>query len=224
MHIADLDRGMMGANGIVGGGLPLVCGAALTAKHLGSGNVAVAFLGDGASNQGTTLESLNLAKIWNLPAIFVVEDNGYAEATASKYMIRAKSNAERARGFGLPAVEVDGYDFFAVYEAAGDATTRARNGEGPSLLECHVGRYFGHFEGDNQNYRRTDEVETLRQTRDCLDLFRRRVTEARDVESELETIDQEVGELIEAAVSNAKAAPKPDPQELYTDVYSNYGS
>ena len=101
MHVADLDRGMMGANGIVGGGPPLICGAALTAQREGNGNVAVAFVGDGGSNQGTTLESLNLAKVWNLPAVFVVEDNGYAEATSSSFSIGAESNAERARGFGL---------------------------------------------------------------------------------------------------------------------------
>ena len=131
MHIADLDVGMMGANGIVGGGPPLICGAALAAKIEGKNNVAVAFVGDGGSNQGTTFESLNLAKVWNLPAVFVAENNGYAETTASKYAVGGTSIAERASGFGMPAMIVDGHDFFAVYEAAGEAIKRAREGPDP---------------------------------------------------------------------------------------------
>jgi TPP-dependent pyruvate/acetoin dehydrogenase alpha subunit len=133
MHIADLSKGMLGANGIVGGGPPLICGAALTAKVLGTGGVAVAFIGDAASNQGTTLESYNLASVWKLPAIFVVEDNGYAEATASAWSVSG-SQLKRAEGFGMPGREVDGHDVFAVYEAAREAIERARAGEGPSLL------------------------------------------------------------------------------------------
>ena len=223
MHIADLELGMMGANGIVGGGPPLVCGAALAAQREGKGNVAVAFVGDGGSNQGTTLESLNLAKIWNLPAVFVVEDNGYAEATSSSFSIGAESNAVRARGFGLPAVVVDGHDFFAVCKAAGEAIARAREGGGPSLLDCHVKRYYGHFEGDAQTYRGVDEVKTLRETRDCLDRFTKRVTESGQIElSELESIDQKVSELIEATVAYAREAPQPEPTALLTDVYVDY--
>ena len=145
MHIADLKKGMMGANGIVGGGPPLICGAALTAKTLKTGGVAIAFVGDGASNQGTTLESYNLAKVWNLPAVFVVEDNGYAESTSSKWSVGG-SQQGRAEGFGLPSKVVDGSDFFEVYEAAGEMIERARNGGGPSLLHSRVLRYYGHFE------------------------------------------------------------------------------
>jgi pyruvate dehydrogenase E1 component alpha subunit len=223
MHIADLDLGMMGANGIVGGGPPLICGAALAASRADRGNVAVAFVGDGGSNQGTTFESLNLAKIWNLPAIFVVEDNGYAEATSSKYSIGAESNAERARGFGLPAVRVDGHDFFAVHEAAQEAIERARRGAGPSLLDCQVNRYYGHFEGDAQTYRGPDETKTLRDSRDCIKLFAQRVTEAGQLlESELKAIDANASALIEDAVAQAKSAPKPDASDLLTDVYVSY--
>ncbi len=223
MHIADLNLGMMGANGIVGGGPPLICGAALAAGRAGNGNVGVAFVGDGGSNQGTTFESLNLAKIWNLPAVFVVEDNGYAEATSSKYAIGAESNAERARGFGLPAVRVDGHDFFAVYEAAGEAVERARRGGGPSLLDCQVNRYYGHFEGDAQTYRGSDEVKQLRNNRDCLEMFAGRVTDSGELlETELKAIDREVSELIENAVTEAKSAPKPEPADLLTDVYVSY--
>ena len=223
MHVADLELGMMGANGIVGGGPPLVAGAALVAKRAGNGNVAVAFVGDGGSNQGTTFESLNLAKIWNLPEIFVIEDNGYAEATSSKWSIGAESNAERARGFGLPAVRVDGHDFFAVYDAAGEAVRRARDGQGPSLLDCQLNRYYGHFEGDAQTYRGPDEVQRLRADQDCIVRFSKTVTETGDLaESDLAAIDQQVFELIEDAVGAAKSAPRPDAKELLTDVYVSY--
>ena len=132
MHIADLSKGMLGANGIVGGGPPLICGRALASKHKGDGGVAVAFFGDGASNQGTTFESLNLATIWNLPAIFVAENNGYAEATSSSWSVATDDIADRAAAFGMPGVIVDGFDFFAVHEAAGEAVARARDGGGPT--------------------------------------------------------------------------------------------
>ena len=223
MHVADLELGMMGANGIVGGGPPLASGAALAAKRLGQGNIAVAFVGDGGSNQGTTFESLNLAKVWNLPVIFVVEDNGYAEATSSKWSIGAESNAERARGFGLPAVQVDGHDFFAVHEAAGEAVERAREGAGPSLLDCQLNRYYGHFEGDAQTYRGPDEVLQVRADHDCLVRFSKRVVESGELEeAALQAIDQQVLELIEDSVVSAKSAPKPAAEELLTDVYVSY--
>ena len=224
MHIADLDKGMMGANGIVGGGPPLVCGAALSAKTLGTGGVAVAFLGDGASNQGTTLESLNLATVWRLPCIFVVENNGYAEATASKWSVSLSGNAsDRAAGFGMPGVEVDGHDFFEVYEAMGEAVDRARAGAGPTLLESKLNRYFGHFEGDAQTYRGKDEVKIIRETKDCLVKFRIYVTGSGMIDdAQLESIDNSVLQLIDEAVSEAKAAPKPSESDLLTDVYVSY--
>jgi len=224
MHIADLDKGMMGANGIVGGGPPLVCGAALSAKTLGTGGVAVAFLGDGASNQGTTLESLNLATVWRLPCIFVVENNGYAEATASKWSVSLSGNAcDRAAGFGMPGFEVDGHDFFEVYEAMGEAVDRARRGGGPTLLESKLDRFFGHFEGDAQTYRGKDEVKILRETKDCLVKFRNYVTDSGMIdEAQLESIDKSVLQLIDEAVNEAKAAPKPSESDLLTDVYVSY--
>jgi acetoin:2,6-dichlorophenolindophenol oxidoreductase subunit alpha len=223
MHIADLDKGMMGANGIVGGGPPLVCGAGLAAKRLGLKGVAVAFVGDGGANQGTTLESLNLASIWKLPCIFVVENNGYAEATSVKYAGACHDFADRAGGFNMPGVTVDGHDFFAVYEAAGEAVRRARQGGGPSLIECKVNRYFGHYEGDAQTYRGRDEVKKIRETRDCLNSFSRRVTSAGLADpAELDQIDREVADLIEDAVVRAKGAPKPALSDLMTDVYVSY--
>ena len=222
MHIADLTIGMMGANGIVGGGPPLVCGAALTAKTLGTGGVAVAFVGDGASNQGTTLESYNLASIWNLPAIFVIEDNGYAETTASSYAVGG-DQVQRAEAFGMPGCRVDGHDLFAVHEAAREAIERARGGGGPSLIHAKLNRYYGHFEGDAMTYRAEGEVERLRAEVDCMDLFRARVTEAGLIAAEqLDRIDREVGQLIDEAAAAAKAAPPPAADQLHTDVYISY--
>jgi TPP-dependent pyruvate/acetoin dehydrogenase alpha subunit len=223
MHIADLDRGMMGANGILGAGAPLACGAALAAKYRGKGEVAISFVGDGASNQGMFLESLNLAAVWNLPAIFVVENNGYAESTSRDYAVAVDSYVDRAAGFGLPGVTVDGTDFFAVYEAAGEVIRRAREGGGPALLECKMIRFFGHFEGDQQTYRGRGEVEDLRANHDCIKKFNAKVVGAGVVKpSELEAIDREAKELIERAVAEAKAAPAPTAQDLLTDVYVRY--
>jgi acetoin:2,6-dichlorophenolindophenol oxidoreductase subunit alpha len=223
MHIADLSKGMLGANGIVGGGPPLACGAALAAKKLGSKGVAVSFVGDGGANQGTTLESLNLASIWCLPCIFVVENNGYAEATSCKYAGACHDFADRASGFNMPGVTVDGHDFFAVYEVAAEAIRRAREGGGPTLIECKVNRYFGHFEGDAQTYRAPDEVKKIRQTRDCIAKFAEKVTSANLLSAEeLERIDQEVITLIDDSVAKAKAAPKPGAADLLTDVYVSY--
>ncbi len=222
MHIADLAKGMMGANGIVGGGPPLVCGAALSAKTLGTGGVAVAFVGDGGSNQGTTLESYNLAKVWNLPVIFVVEDNGYAETTASAWSVGG-SQTKRAAAFGMPGREVDGHDFFDVYEAAQEAIERARAGDGPSLLHVKLDRHYGHFEGDAMAYRAEGEVEALRRDKDCLQAFRTRVTETGLLEPEqLDEIEREVGQLIDAAVAGATSAAAPAAEDLLTDVYASY--
>lgn len=223
MHIADLDTGMLGANGIVGGGPPLVCGAALAAKIKGTGGVAVAFFGDGASNQGTTFESMNLASVWKLPAIFVAENNGYAEATAAKFSVSCEDISTRAAGFGMPGVTVDGHDFFAVYDAMRAAVDRARHGGGPTLVEVKLDRFFGHFEGDNQNYRAPDEVKNVREQKDCIRRFARRVTSEHDIAAqELAAIDDEVAKLIDDAVAQALAAPDPLPADLTTDVYIKY--
>jgi len=223
MHIADLDMGMMGANGIVGGGPPLICGAGLAAKFKKNNGVAIAFVGDGGSNQGTTLESLNLATVWHLPCIFVMENNGYAESTASKWSVACKDIVERAHAFGMPGVMVDGHDFFAVYEAAGEAVKRARDGGGATLIECKLNRYFGHFEGDAQTYRGADEVKKLRETKDCISGFAKRVTGAGMLtRAELDAIDKQVLAQIDSAVAQAKAAPMPTAKDLVTDVYMSY--
>ena len=223
MHIADLSKGFLGANGIVGGGPPLVCGTALAHKIKGDGGVGVAFFGDGASNEGAVMESLNLASVWNLPAVFVVENNGYAEATAANWSVSADNVSDRAAGFGMPGVIVDGTDFFAVYEAAGEAIRRAREGGGPTLLEVKLTRFYGHFEGDQQTYRTRDELKNAKANMDCLKHFRRRVTESGLLtEAQLAEVDNQTAQLIEEAVTEAKAAPVPEPQELLTDVYVTY--
>jgi pyruvate dehydrogenase E1 component alpha subunit len=223
MHIADLAVGMLGANGIVGGGPPLVCGVGLSAKVRGTRQVGLSFTGDGGSNQGTTLESLNLAAALHLPVVFVIENNGYAEATSTNFSTSGIDIAKRADGFGLPGVVVDGHDFFAVYEAAGEAIARARDGGGPSLLETKVNRYYGHFEGDQQTYRAPNEVEEIRRSKDCLMLYRRRVTGAGLVaDGDFDAMDTQVRALIDEAVADAKAAPEPGPDELLTDVYVSY--
>lgn len=223
MHIADLSKGMMGANGILGAGAPLICGAALAAKFRNKGEVGICFFGDGASNQGTVLESMNLAAIWNLPVIFVVENNGYAEATSRDYATAVESFVDRAAGFGLPGVTVDGTDLFAVHEAAGEVISRARSGGGPALLECQMVRFYGHFEGDAQTYRGEGELDDIRENRDCLKNLSAQIISAGVVQSsDLEAIDREVLDLIEVAIAEAKAAPLPTEADLLTDVYVSY--
>ncbi|WP_306333936.1 thiamine pyrophosphate-dependent dehydrogenase E1 component subunit alpha [Streptomyces sp. KL118A] len=222
MHIADLAKGMLGANGIVGGGPPLACGAALAAKARGDGGVGVAFFGDGGSNQGTTLESLNLASVWRLPAVFVAENNGYAEATAAEWSVGGGSIADRAAAFGMPGVSVDGFDFFSVHEAAGAAVERARGGGGPTLIEVRLTRYYGHFEGDRQAYR-ADEVRHARAELDCLTRFRATVTGTGELTADrLDAVDAEVAALIDEAVAEARSAPLPTRADLETDVYISY--
>ncbi len=223
MHIADLSKGMMGANGILGAGAPLACGAALAAKYRKKGEVAISFVGDGASNQGTFLESLNLAAVWNLPVLFVIENNGYAEATSRDYGTAVDSYVDRAAGFGMPGITVDGTDFFAVHEAAGEIIRRAREGGGPSLLECKMVRFYGHFEGDAQTYRGAGELDDIRANHDCIKKFSRLVTSAGVInEMALSAIDHDVLELIESAVQQAKAAALPTLADLTTDVYVSY--
>ena len=193
MHIADVEKGMLGANGIVGGGIPLACGAALTAKTLGTGGVAVCFFGDGASNQGTFHEGLNLAAIWKLPVVFVCENNGYAESTPVRYHCSASDIANRAGAYEIPGVVVDGLDLFAVYEAAGEAIARARRGEGPTLIEAKTYRYYGHFQGDQVTYRTDDELDAVQAARSDRRAARHAIVDRGIAsEDELDAIDARV--------------------------------
>lgn len=222
MHIADVSKGMLGANGIVGGGPPLACGPALTAKLTGTDQVTICFFGDGASNQGTTAEGLNLAGVWKLPVIFICENNGYAETTSPQYSVSGRDIAARARGYGVPSLAVDGLNVFAMYEAVGEAVARARRGDGPTFIEAQTYRYYGHFEGDTIKYR-TKEEESMYRERDCIQNFRQTVL-AQELltAAELDAIDARVVAAIEAAVKFADDSPVPSNAELLTDVYVNF--
>ena len=223
MHIADMDKGMLGANGIVGGGPPLACGSGLTAKTRKTDQVTICFFGDGASEQGTLHESLNLAAIWDLPVVFIAENNGYAESTPSTYHCSVENIADRAAAYNMPGVTVDGNDIFAVHEAAGEAIARARGGQGPTLLECKTYRFNGHFEGDAQTYKVPEENEKYRTTLDPIKLFRENVLARNAVaENELQTVDERVQSAIDAAVAFAEDSPFPKTQETFTDVYVSY--
>ncbi|WP_264844720.1 thiamine pyrophosphate-dependent dehydrogenase E1 component subunit alpha [Caldinitratiruptor microaerophilus] len=222
MHIADVDRGMLGANGIVGGGFGMATGAALSAKLRGTGGVAVCFFGDGGAQQGAFHEALNLAAIWKLPVVFVCENNMYAESTPVWYHSSVQNIADRAAGYSIPGLVVDGQDVFAVFEAAGEAIRRARAGEGPALIEAKTYRHFGHFEGDLQTYKRKEDLELYTGERDPIQVFRRTVL-GRELltEDDLARIDAAVKAEIQEALRFALESPYPDPSEVTTDVYVN---
>ena len=223
MHIADMNKGMLGANAIVGAAPPIAVGAALTAKTLKTGGVAMAFIGDGASNQGTVFEALNLASVLKLPMIFIYENNGYAEFTGASYHVGGNDIVGRARAFGMPGENVDGTDFFAMFEAVGEAVQRARRGDGPSAIEASAMRYYGHFEGDPQLYRAKSEIKMLMKSADPICNFISRVTDSGVLTvDELAVVDTEILAMLDEKVEAARAAPIPDAGELYTDVYANY--
>jgi len=222
MHIADVDKGMLGANGIVGAGGPLACGAALRNKVLHTDGVALCFFGDGASEQGTMHEAMNLAGIWKLPVVFVCENNLFAESTPWFYHCSAKDIASRGAAYSMPGLMVDGCDAFAVYEAAGEAIARARRGDGPTLIEARAFRYYGHFQGDAILYQ-TEEDKAQYRARDPIDQFRSRLL-ARSLvtAAELDAIDVQAGMLVEDAVRFAQESPYPLPEDVLTDVYVAY--
>ena len=221
MHICDMELGMLGANGIVGGGPPIAVGAAFTNRFKDNGAVAVTFFGDGASNEGSVHEAANMAGLYKLPIVMVCENNGYGEYTAQKNHQAIVDVADRAAGYGMPGVVVDGMDAVAVYEAAGEAIERARSGGGPTLLECKTYRYYDHVgrRGMGLNYRTDEEVEEWMK-RDPIDLFEARLSE-QDIMSadDLAGVHQTVKDEIEAAVKFADESPMPDPSTLLDDVY-----
>lgn len=220
MHIADVSKGMLGANGIVGGGPPLACGAALSAKMLGNDNVCVCFFGDGAAQEGTFHESLNLAAIWKLPVIFIAENNGFAESTPVTYHCAIENIGDRAASYGIPGASVDGMDVLAVYEAAQAAINRARKGLGPSLLECKTYRYHGHFEGDQQLYK-TDELQQKMMERDPIKNLRETaIQQGLATAQDFDAIDAQVKQKIDDAVAFADRSPYPALSEVDTDVYT----
>jgi pyruvate dehydrogenase E1 component alpha subunit len=202
--------------------MPLTCGAALAAKTLKTGGVAVGFVGDGGSNQGQFLESLNFASVFKLPAIFVIEDNGYAETIASSWAC-AGDHVKRAEGFGMPGRRVDGFDVIDVYDAVHDAVARARDGEGPSLLDVKLERYYPHEQGISDAMRLPGHVEWLKANRDPITMLRKRMLGTEKIfDQDLESLDREIEALIDDAVVTAKSAPPIPVGELLTDVYLTY--
>ena len=223
MHIADMSKGCLGTNGVVGASVPLAVGAALTSSIKGTGRVAVAFFGDGGANQGVVHESMNLASVWKLPVIFVCENNGYAESTPAEYATSVENVADRGASYSMPGVVVNGMDFFDVYEAAGQAVRRARLGQGPSLLECKTYRFYGHTSRDNPRSYRSEEEEQYWRQRDPLISFRARVVQEGTITAEeLEGIDRKTEQLIRDGIKFAEESPMPVDAELYVDVYVNY--
>ena len=225
MHIADMDKGILGANGIVAGGPPISVGSALAAKIRKNGRVSVSFSGDGSVNQGTCFEAMNLAVVLKVPAVFVIENNYYSEHTNISYAVGCDDLKARTEAFGFPVFVADGADFFDVYAAAGKAIEHARSGKGPAGVFAETGRFHGHFVGDPQYYRAEGELEDLRENSDCLKNFRARMAETGELSSEeLDAIDSEVLAQIEQAVAAAKSAARPTAEQVTEDVYNNYGA
>jgi TPP-dependent pyruvate/acetoin dehydrogenase alpha subunit len=220
MHIADMDKHMLGANGIVGGGMGLATGAALTARLQGSGAVAICFFGDGALEQGILHETTNLAAIWKLPVVFVCENNQYAMSARSDWSVAGGDPAKRASGYGIPGVSVDGMDLFAVNTAAHDLVERARRGDGPAYLVCNTYRYHGHHAGDPLNYRDKDEVERWR-LQDPIERVKGVAVERGVLTTaDIDEIELRVQGVIDEAVEFAKNSPEPTADQLMTDIYA----
>ena len=221
MHIADTAKGNLGANGIVGGGIPIATGAALTAHYTGSDRVAVSFFGDGGANQGTFHESANLAAIWKLPVIFVCENNQYAETNPVKDAFAIEDISRRAAGYGMPGVRADGQDVREIHRVAGEAIARARTGGGPTFIVAETYRYEGHYYGDPQVYRTKDEIEEWRVKRDPLALARTWIVAERlATEPELDAIDRAVDMEIDRGVAWAEQGPPASAIKLPEDVYA----
>jgi len=220
MHIANVDIGMLGANAIVGAGLTIAGGAALSAKLRGTDQVCVCFFGDGAINTARFHEGLNLASIWKLPVVFICENNLYAESTSISYATNIANIADRAVAYGIPGRTVDGNDVLAVYEASGKAITQARRGDGPTLIVCQTYRWQGHYEGDMQTYKTKEEVEKWVK-KDPIPRFRKDLIGKQVLtEKEADKIYLEIEEEIEKAVKFAEESPFPSPEETLEDVYA----
>jgi len=217
MHLYDVERGNLGANAVVGGGLPAMTGAALAFKLRREPRVAVAFFGDGATNIGTFHESLNLAQLWQVPAVFVLEDNHWAESTPELQHSPIRDLSKRAEAFGMKVMKVDGQDVEEVHRVAGRALKHARDGKGPVFLHVETERLVGHYIGDPQVYRDKDELRRLQETRDPITLFREKHGIS---DEELEEHDREVQDLVEASVEFAKAGTDPKPEDALSNIYA----
>ncbi len=224
MHVADVSKGILGANGIVGGGISITTGAALAARLEGKGAVAVCFFGDGASAQGVLMEALNLSSLWKLPIVFVCENNGYSEYTPSS-AVTAGVISERAKPYGVPAVIIDGNDVVAVWNAAATAIDRARRGEGPSFIEARTYRMRGHIEAEaaflqGGSYRSQEEIDQWK-SRDPIERFVKSLREQRALDAEvLKGIEDRVREAVEEAAAFAEASELPDPAQVSECVFA----
>jgi len=223
MHIADFSIGILGANGIVGGGIPIATGTALASQYLEDGRVTVCFFGDGASNQGGFHESLNLASLWKLPVVYVCENNLYAETTPQADHQPIRDIADRAKSYNMPGVIIDGNDVLAVYEETNKAVERARAGRGPTLIECKTYRYRGHWEGDPEVYRTKEEVKEWKK-RDPLKKFKKYLLE-NDITQfkEISFVEKKIEDEIKDAVKYAQASPPPRPESALEDLYVEQG-
>jgi len=225
MHICDLDLGMLGANGIVGGGVPIAVGAGFANKYKGNGAVSVVFFGDGASNIGAFHEAANMAAALHLPVVFVCENNEYGEYTPRDQTMAITDVVDRAVGYGMPGVIVDGMDAVAVFEAASEAVARARAGDGPSFVEAKTYRFYNHHGVQvlGMKYRSDEELAEWR-TRDPIDLLEARLAAAGVLDADgAAAVHAEVAAAIEAAIAFAEQSPDPDPSELFNDVYTIAG-
>jgi acetoin:2,6-dichlorophenolindophenol oxidoreductase subunit alpha len=217
MHLYDVENGMLGANAVVGGGLPQVTGTALAYKFRKQDRVAVAFFGDGATNTGTFHESLNLAQLWKVPALFVLEMNGWAESTPMSQHAPIEDFSQRAVAFGMRSLNVDGQDVEAVFAATREAREYAVSGQGPVFLNVRTYRLVGHYIGDPQVYREKSEIDDLRETRDPLELLRARLELS---DEEWEGLDTEATAIVEESVEFAKAGTDPKPEDALKYVYA----
>lgn len=220
MHVFDRENGNLGTNGIVGGGVPLATGAALSAKTRGSGQIAVAYFGDGALNQGLVPECMNMAAIWKLPVIFLCENNGFGEFTASEDVTAGSSLVARGEVFDIPSQEIDGMDVLAVGKAFVEAVNRSRNGDGPSFLVCNTYRYGGHHAGDRQDYKAEKEVQLWRSRDPILRLARHLAENGIASRNDLEQIDADVAREVKSAAAFARAAAEPPPAQLGEHTYA----
>ena len=219
MHISDFGCGLLGCNGIVAGGIGLATGAAWGSQFQENGRVVACFFGDGASNRGSFHEAVNMASIWSLPVVYVLEANGWGISVSTRRSINLTDLTERAKAYGIPGVGVDGYDVLAVYEAAEVAVARARQGEGPSLLVCYAPRMRGHEEGDPQPYRPKEDIEKAKKN-DPLPRYRSFLVEHEILtEAELQEIEQRVEDEVETAVEFADESPYPAPEEALEDLF-----
>jgi len=219
MHVACKELGIIGSNGVVGGGIPISLGTAFASQYLASDRVTVCFFGDGATNEGTFHESLNLAAVWNLPMVFCCENNRWAEFTPQKIHTKLEDLSRRAEAYGFPGVTVDGDEVLKVREAAEKAVGRARKGEGPTLLECKTHRWFGHFAGDSQKYRDPKEIEDVRKF-DPILRFQNLLLEMKHLTPELvKKMEDQLRAEIDEAVAFAESSPVPGKEDLLQDVY-----